>query len=162
MSASVARAPPRLSCANSRGYVVNWTDAAPQRLTRPLLLSTVPPRVRRQTPDPASVAGVARVCRVFLDEKHSRDFATSSKLRRKGNWSFQVLETPESHLASSVGGREDPKPFSSPQTPSPSQMCQHQQVITTLCMCVSIFIIIFKGFPVSSLGPTCNALHEFT
>jgi hypothetical protein len=38
-------------------------------------------------------------------------------------------------------------------------MCQHQQVITTLCTCVSIFIIIFEGFPVSSLGPTCNALH---
>jgi hypothetical protein len=37
-------------------------------------------------------------------------------------------------------------------------MCQHQQVITTLYTCVSIFIIIFEGFPVSSLGPTVTPL----
>jgi hypothetical protein len=28
--------------------------------------------------------------------------------------------------------------------PLPSQMCQHQQVFTTLCTCVSIFTIIFS------------------
>jgi hypothetical protein len=39
--------------------------------------------------------------------------------------------------------REDPKPFSTTQTSPPFQMCQHQQVFTTLCMCVSIFTIIF-------------------
>jgi hypothetical protein len=80
----------------------------------------------------------------------------------KENRHFISSKTPESRLASSAGGREDHKPLSTPQTPSPLQMCQHQQVITILCTCVSIFIIIFKGFLVSSLGPTCNALHEFT
>jgi hypothetical protein len=54
------------------------------------------------------------------------------------------MKTPESHLVSSARGREDPKPLSTAQTPSPSQMCQHQQVFTTLCTYVSIFTIIFS------------------
>jgi hypothetical protein len=50
----------------------------------------------------------------------------------------------ESYLASSAGGREGPKPISTAQTSPPLQMCQHQQVFTTLCTRVSIFIIIFS------------------
>jgi hypothetical protein len=35
-------------------------------------------------------------------------------------------------------------PKSATQTSPPLQMCQHQQVFTTLCTCVSIFTIIFS------------------
>jgi hypothetical protein len=41
----------------------------------------------------------------------------------KENSHFIFLKTPKSHLASSVGGRENPKPLSTAQTPPPSQMC---------------------------------------
>jgi hypothetical protein len=37
----------------------------------------------------------------------------------------------------------NPKPLSTPQTPPTLQMCQYQQVFTTLCACVSIFSNIF-------------------
>jgi hypothetical protein len=92
-AASDARALAFATRANTRQTLTPASVVRPpSRLTRPLLLSAAPPRVRRQTPDPASITGVACICCVFLDEKHSRNFATSSKLRRKGNWSFQVLE----------------------------------------------------------------------
>jgi hypothetical protein len=61
------------------------------------------------------------------------------------NQHFIFSKTHESHLASSVGGREDPKPLSTLQTPPPSLMCQHHHVYITMCMCVSIFTIIFQG-----------------
>jgi hypothetical protein len=66
-----------------------------QTLTQCVYLSDVPAsdassnsgqrraaRVRRQTPWPASVVAKTRVYRMFLSEKHSHDFATSSDLRR--------------------------------------------------------------------------------
>jgi hypothetical protein len=59
------------------------------------------------------------------------------------NKHFISMKTPESCLASLAGGREEPKPLSITQTPSPSQMCQHHQVYITMCMCVSIFTNIF-------------------
>jgi hypothetical protein len=59
-------------------------------------------------------------------------------LRCYKNSHFNSSKTHESRLASSAKGREEPKPLSTAQTPPPSQMCQHQQVITTLCTCVSI------------------------
>jgi hypothetical protein len=92
-----------------------------------------------QRPTPAKPASITW----FSAENSS---ATSPLLPTSGvkeNEHFISTRTPESHLVSSAGGREDPKPLSTAQTPSPSQMCQHQQVFTTLCTCVSIFTIIF-------------------
>jgi hypothetical protein len=85
-------------------------------------------RTRGQRPmlwEPASGAPEASVRCTKNCEEHFRKFA-------------------ESYLASSTGGREGPKPISSAQTLPPLQMCQHQQVFTTLCTCVSIFTIIFS------------------
>jgi hypothetical protein len=50
----------------------------------------------------------------------------------------------ESCLASLTERRKGPKSISTAQTPPHLQMCQYQQVFTTLCMCVSIFTIIFS------------------
>jgi hypothetical protein len=110
-AASNARALAFAARANTRQMLTLASVARPPScLMRPLLLSATPPRVRRQTPDPASVTGVARVYRVFLNEKHCRDFATSSKLWRKGNWSFQVLssKTPESRSQARQEGERTP------------------------------------------------------
>jgi hypothetical protein len=70
---------------------------------------------------------------------------------------------PESCLASSAEGREGPKPISTLQTTArptpPLQKYQHHQVYISMCLCVRFFSITFKGFLVSSLGPTCNVMR---
>ena len=51
--------------------------------------------------------------------------------------------------------REKPTPLSTLETPSPLQMCEHHQVYTTMCMCVSIFTNIFpKGVSLSTFHAT--------
>jgi hypothetical protein len=82
------------------------------------------------------------------------------------NRHFISPKTPESR-AHTLGGRERGTqtplyPQTTARPTPPLQMCQLHQVYISMCLCVSFFSIIFKGFPVSSLGRTCNALHEFT
>ena len=50
---------------------------------------------------------------------------------------FYFLKSTESRLASSTGGREEPKPLSTLQAPPPLQICQHQSA------CVLVFHNIF-------------------
>jgi hypothetical protein len=78
-------------------------------------------------PGPASDAAERRVRRALLSSKTFHDFASNSRLQRKGKI---VISIPQKRLLTA-------------QTPLSSQMCQHQQVFTTLCTCVSIFTIIF-------------------
>jgi hypothetical protein len=104
--------------------------------------------VQRRTPvKPAFVAQ-------FSVQTRSAISPLLSSFGAMENRHFNSLKMPESRLTSSVGGRENPKHLSTPQTPLPSQMCQHQQVFTTMCTCVSIFtIIFFEGINHS----TCHA-----
>jgi hypothetical protein len=54
----------------------------------------------------------------------------------------------------------NPKPLSTTQTPQPSQMCQHQQVFTTLCTCVSIFTIIFSKELATQLATPLDSSND--
>jgi hypothetical protein len=72
---------------------------------------------------------------------------------------FHSSKMPESCLASSAGGKEDPKPLSTAQTQSPSLMCQHHHVYITICMCVSIFTSIFQSVMLALL-PDPNAYAQ--
>ena len=80
---------------------------------------------------------------------------TSHQRNRK--YALNFLKSAESRLASSAGGREKPTPVSTLGTPPPLKMCQHHQVYTTMCKCVSIFTNIFpKGVSLS----TCHATRS--
>src|ERR687888_1945901 len=87
-------------------------------------------------------------------------FSPKICIRRNRKYAFHFPESTESRLASSAGGREGPKPISTLQTPPPLQMCQHHQVYISMCLCVSIFTVIFKGFPISSLDSKCFYMHD--
>ena len=76
--------------------------------------------------------------------------------RRNRKYTLNFLKSAESRLASSTGGREEPTPLSTLGTPPPLQMCQHHQVYTTMCMCVSIFINIFPKELASQLATSLD------
>jgi hypothetical protein len=112
-----------------------------QRLSPPSI--QVAPRVRRQAqgqrmspPWPASVA-----CKTATTTYATLPLLPASGVKKNSH--FISLKTPKSRLASSARGREDPKPLSTAQTLSPSLMCQHHHMNIIMCMCVSIFTIIF-------------------
>ena len=79
------------------------------------------------------------------------------------NWKFdpkhngsKQYSTPRANLVSGEHRKiflASPSWSTSTLTPSPLQMCQQHQVNNTMCMCFSIFTIIFKGFSLDFTTP---------
>ena len=77
--------------------------------------------VSDSTPDAEARVRCLRTLRP-VSEKHSHDFSKNSHWRNR-KYTLNFLKSTESRLASSVGGREEPKPLSTLGTPPPLQMC---------------------------------------
>ena len=89
---------------------------------------------------PVSDAIDLNVRRVFLSEKHGLTSPPLQlRLRRNRKYAFYFYKGAESYLASSAGGREDPKPFSTSQTP-PLCKCANTTKRKPLCASVLAFL----------------------
>jgi hypothetical protein len=79
---------------------------------------------------------------VFLYEEHSRDFSKFPTGAIE-NMHFIFSKSVEFRLASSAGGREEPILSLSFKLHLLLKVCQHYNVYTNKCTCVSIFTNIF-------------------